>query len=39
MFDFERQGGYCRNEFPPPNDFWTKGDRALTDEMIAAVFG
>lgn len=39
VFDFEHQGGYSRNEFPPPNDFWTKGDRTLTEEMIAALFG
>lgn len=39
VFDFEQHGGYSRNEFPPPNDFWTQGDRALTDERIAAIFG
>ncbi|MBO9199891.1 MULTISPECIES: DUF2251 domain-containing protein [Niastella] len=38
IFDFKNQGGYCRNEFPPPNDFWTKGERALTNEMVAALF-
>lgn len=38
VFDFEHQGGYCRNEFPPPNSFWTRGSRALTDEMIAGFF-
>lgn len=38
VFDFEAHGGYSRNEFPPPNDFWTKGDRQLTDERIAAFF-
>ena len=38
VFDFENQGGYNRNEFPPPNSFWTKGDRTLTDEMIASFF-
>jgi hypothetical protein len=38
VFDFENHGGYCRNEFPPPNTFWTKGSRKLTDEMVAAFF-
>jgi len=38
VFDFKQQGGYNRNEFPPPNDFWTKGDRLLSDEMVTAFF-
>ena len=38
IFDFQNQGGYCRNEFPPPNDIWTKGERKLTNEMVAAFF-
>ena len=38
IFDFENHGGYCRNEFPPPNPFWTKGERTLTNEMVAALF-
>jgi hypothetical protein len=38
VFDFANQGGYCRNEFPPPNSIWTKGERTLTDEMVAAFF-
>ena len=38
VFDFENQGGYCRNEFPPPNSFWTKGNRTLTDAMVADFF-
>ncbi len=38
VFDFKQQGGYNRNEFPPPNDFWTKGERQLTDEMVTAFF-
>lgn len=38
VFDFENHGGYCRNEFPPPNSIWTKGDRKLTNEMVAAFF-
>jgi len=38
VFDFSGQGGYCRNEFPPPNDIWTKGDRKLSDEMVANFF-
>ena len=39
VFDFEQQRGYNRNEFPPPNDFWTKGDRTLTDALVASFFG
>ncbi|SRR5258708_3937321 len=38
LFDFKAQGGYNINEFPPPNDFWTKGDRKLTDELIRSLF-
>ncbi|GAC1448354.1 MAG: DUF2251 domain-containing protein [Chitinophagaceae bacterium] len=38
VFNFSSQGGYCRNEFPPPNDIWTKGNRKLTDEMVADFF-
>jgi len=38
VFDFENHGGYCRNEFPPPNAIWTQGDRKLTNEMVAAFF-
>ncbi|HUP12797.1 MAG TPA: DUF2251 domain-containing protein [Niastella sp.] len=38
VFDFKAQGGYCRNEFPPPNSIWTKGERKLTNEMVAAFF-
>jgi len=38
VFDFENQGGYNRDQFPPPNAIWTKGDRMLTTEMIAAFF-
>lgn len=38
LFDFARQGGYCRNAFPPANEIWTKGERLLTDEMVTAVF-
>jgi hypothetical protein len=38
IFDFKNQGGYCRNEFPPPNEFWTKGERTLTNEMIFNLF-
>ncbi|WP_431212576.1 DUF2251 domain-containing protein [Puia sp. P3] len=38
LFDFEAQGGYNINEFPPPNEFWTKGDRKLTDELIRKFF-
>jgi hypothetical protein len=38
IFDFENHGGYCRNEFPPPNEIWTKGERTLTDEMFFNLF-
>jgi hypothetical protein len=38
VVDFENHGGYCRNEFPPPNSIWTKGDRKLTNEMVTAFF-
>ncbi len=38
IFDFANHGGYCRNAFPPPNDIWTKGDRTLTDDMVANFF-
>ena len=38
IFDFENHGGYCRNEFPEPNPFWTKGERTLTNEMVVAMF-
>jgi hypothetical protein len=38
LFDFKEQRGYNINEFPPPNDFWTKGDRKLTDELIRTLF-
>lgn len=38
LFDFENQGGYNISEFPPPNDFWTQGDRKLTPEIIQRFF-
>jgi hypothetical protein len=38
IFDFESQGGYSINEFPPPNEIWTKGDRKLTNELIQRLF-
>ena len=34
IFDFKVHGGYSINEFPPPNDVWTKGDRKMTVERI-----
>ena len=34
IFDFKVHGGYSINEFPPPNDVWTKGDRKMTIERI-----
>jgi hypothetical protein len=38
LFDFEAHGGYNINEFPPPNDFWSMGDRKLSDELIQRLF-
>lgn len=38
LFDFENQGGYNINEFPPANDFWTQGDRKLSAELIKRFF-
>jgi hypothetical protein len=38
VFDFEAQGGYNINEFPPPNSIWTKVGRKLTDELIRSLF-
>jgi hypothetical protein len=38
LFDFIAHGGYNINEFPPPNDFWTQGDRKLTMELMQRLF-
>lgn len=38
VFDFEAHGGYNINEFPPPNEIWTRGDRKLTDEIVKGLF-
>jgi hypothetical protein len=38
VFDFENQGGFNINEFPPPNSFWTKKGRKLTDDIITEIF-
>jgi hypothetical protein len=38
LFDFESQGGYNLNEFPPPNNFWTKQDRHLSDKLVQSFF-
>lgn len=38
LFDFEGHGGYNRNEFPPPNEFWTRHGRKLTNEVISSFF-
>jgi hypothetical protein len=38
VFDFEKQGGYNISEFPPPNAFWTKLGRKLTNEIIQELF-
>jgi len=38
LFDFEAHGGYNINEFPPPNEIWTQGDRKLTMELMQRLF-
>jgi len=38
LFDFIAHGGYNINEFPPPNEFWTQGDRKLTMELMQKLF-
>lgn len=38
IFDFEAHGGYSINEFPEPNEIWTRGDRKLTNELIQKLF-
>lgn len=38
IFDFQAQGGYSINEFPPPNGIWTRGERKLTNELISSLF-
>lgn len=38
LFDFENQGGYNINEFPPPNEFWSQGHRKLTPELVQRFF-
>jgi hypothetical protein len=38
LFDFSVQGGYNIKEFPPPNDFWTRGARKLTDDLVRDLF-
>lgn len=38
LFDFIAQGGYNINQFPPPNEFWTQGDRKLTMELMQKLF-
>jgi hypothetical protein len=38
LFDFETHGGYSINEFPPPNEIWTQGDRKLTTEKMEKIF-
>ena len=38
LLDFENQGGYNINEFPPPNSIWTHSDRKLTPELIQRFF-
>jgi hypothetical protein len=38
IYDFKARGGYNINEFPPPNEIWTQGERKLTDELIRSLF-
>ena len=38
IYDFKARGGYNINEFPPPNEIWTQGERKLTDELIKSLF-
>jgi len=38
LFDFIEHGGYNINQFPPPNEFWTQGDRRLTMELMQKLF-
>lgn len=38
VFDFENHGGYNINEFPPPNQIWTKRGRKLDNELIQELF-
>lgn len=38
VYDFEHQGGYSLNEFPEPNDFWTKEGRQLNTNIIESIF-
>ena len=38
LFDFSKHGGYNINEFPPPNQFWTKQDRKLTNDLLKDIF-
>ena len=38
IFDFKAHGGYSINEFPPPNEIWTQGERKLTDDLVKRLF-
>jgi hypothetical protein len=38
IYDFIARGGYNINEFPPPNEIWTQGERKLSDELIRKLF-
>jgi hypothetical protein len=38
LFDFEAHGGYNINEFPAPNEIWTREGRKLTDELVQRLF-
>lgn len=38
LFDFDAHGGYNINEFPAPNEIWTREGRKLTDELVQRLF-
>ena len=38
LFDFIAHGGHNINEFPPPNELWTQGDRKLTMQLMQKLF-
>ena len=38
VFDFERQKGWCRSEFPPPQGRWRGGEREPWDPALINLF-
>lgn len=34
VFDFESKRGYCRTNFPPPDNSWTKFSHEWTDDAL-----